>query len=140
MRSHGVVGVDEHGLQAEPLGEERADRADAEGLRRVVPACEEGDAELARLRPRVLLRLARDERVQAERGGVRKGARGAAAADADAADLVGPAGEELGLAARRLREPAGELIGRERLREGAVKRERRAPGLVEPAVDVEPER
>src|SRR3954469_17278871 len=130
-RSDGVVGIDERRFQAESLGQEGADGPDAEGLGGVVAAGQVRDAELVRLGPGVLLRLARDEGVEPQRGGLREAPPRAAGADADAADLRRPAEEQLDGLAGELAEGERELLGGRGLGQGPVDGERRAATLGE---------
>ncbi len=57
--SDGIRSVEEDVLDAEALAHELGRRAHSERLGRVVARAHDGDAELARERPEVLLRLAR---------------------------------------------------------------------------------
>jgi hypothetical protein len=61
--SNRVRDVDEAVIDPEALGDELAEPANAESLGRVVPAGDEVNAVLARVRHHVLGRLAREERI-----------------------------------------------------------------------------
>src|ERR1700754_2980028 len=108
------------------LGDEVAEAADPEGLGRPVTGREEVDPELARVGQRGFGRLAGEEGVEAERGGLVQGLCPAAGNDADRLDRARPAREvDDVVALEDLRAARDQLVGAERLV--------RAPGPAERA-------
>ena len=100
-------------LDAEALAHELARRLDAQGLRRVVARAHDGNAELARERAEVLLRLAREQRVGSDRRGLERDPAGPAGADRERAQALGPAGERDRDAARDLCDALGQGLQRD---------------------------
>src|SRR6476619_5534315 len=99
---------------AELGGEALPEGADTEGLRRVVPGCEEVEPGLACVVHRRLARLARDEGVQAGRDRVVEMLRGAAGDDADRRNRVRAREERERLAAAGgVTHASAQLLGRD---------------------------
>src|SRR3954454_22695038 len=78
IRSDRVGEIDEDVLQAEALGEQIPERADPEGLGRVMAGGEEPHAEFSGLSGDVLARLAGQEGIQTGAGGLVQRVRGGA--------------------------------------------------------------
>ena len=101
------------------LGERARKRLDAEPLGRVVPGGDEMDPELPRSLEARLLRLARQEEIEAIVRGLDQVVARAAARDRDSLHALRPVREDERLPAGDAANPVDELVDRERLREPA---------------------
>src|SRR3954447_675323 len=110
VRSDRVGDLHERVLDPEALGQQIAERADAERLRGVVARGHEVQAELAGLGRDVLARLAGQEGVQALGGGLVQRVGGGAGDDADRPDALRAGAEHERLPVRRLAHARAQVI------------------------------
>src|SRR3954447_11706153 len=114
--------IDEDVAHAEPVREQVAETAHAEGLGGVVAGGEEVHAGLPRAGHRPLDRLAGDERVEAGGDRVLEVVGAGAGDDADGPHAGGAVREGERLAVGRLAHPRDELVGRDAIAREAAER------------------